>query len=176
MRILYRVIPETFGCITMVISKAKTVTEYLESLSEEQLGTIAPVHRMLLGKLPKGVMEVMNWGMICYQIPFKVVPKTYNGHPLMFAALAAQKNYCSLYMMSVYQDPKLLKVLQTGFEKAGKKLNMGKSCLRFKKLEDLHLPTLAKVIQKQSLRKFIECSISLFTSGSTASKKKSSGK
>ena len=49
----------------MVISKAKTVTEYLESLSEEQLGIIAPVHRMLLGKLPKGVVEVMNWGMIC---------------------------------------------------------------------------------------------------------------
>lgn len=160
----------------MVIIKAKTVTEYLESLSEEQLGIIAPVHRMLLGKLLKGVVEVMNWGMICYQIPFTLVPKTYNGQPLMFAALAAQKNYCSLYMMSVYQNQKLLADLQAGFEKAGKKLNMGKSCLRFKKLEDLHLPTLAKVIQKQSLKKFIDCSLALASPGSAASKKKASGK
>lgn len=167
--------PDFFGN-DMVISKAKTVTEYLESLSEEQLGIIAPVHRMLLGKLPKGVVEVMNWGMICYQIPFTLVPKTYNGQPLMFAALAAQKNYCSLYMMSVYQNQKLLADLQAGFEKAGKKLNMGKSCLRFKKLEDLHLPTLAKVIQKQSLKKFIDCSLALASPGSAASKKKASGK
>jgi hypothetical protein len=88
----------------------------------------------------------MNWGMISYEIPLEIYPDTYNGQPLGYLALASQKNHYSLYMMGVYQDPEQEAFLKQGFEEAGKKLDMGKSCVRFRKLDDVALDTLAKLI------------------------------
>jgi hypothetical protein len=88
--------------------------------------------------LPRGYREVVNWGMICYEIPLKPYPTTYNGQPLCYAAVAAQKNYYTVHLMCAH-DPKQQRWLKAGFEKAGKKLDMGKACIRFRRVEDLPL-------------------------------------
>jgi hypothetical protein len=93
--------------------------------------------------------------MICYEVPLERYPTTYNQQPLMYAALAAQKNYYSLYLNSVYQDPDGEARLREEFAQAGKKLNMGKSCLRFKKTEDLPLEVIGRVIAGTSVEEFI---------------------
>ena len=96
--------------------------------------------------LPKGYKEQIGWGAITYAVPLKMLPDTYNGEPLCYAAIAAQKNYYSLYLMGVYGDPKQSKWLADEFKKRGKKLDMGKSCLRFKSLDDLPLDVVGEVI------------------------------
>ena len=88
----------------MASSAAKTVAEYLEELPVERRKVIASVRKMIREHLPKGYIEAMNWGMISYEVPLKRYPQTYNGQPLMYVALAAQKNNYALYLMSVYGD------------------------------------------------------------------------
>ncbi len=97
----------------------------------------------------------MNWGMISYQVPLAIYPTTYNKKPLMFAALAAQKNNLSLYLMCIYQSPDLLHEIKAGFERLGNKPNMGKSCIRFKKADDIPLETIGTVIRKMTLKRFL---------------------
>jgi Domain of unknown function (DU1801) len=130
----------------MARSSAKTISEYLGSLSPEQRETIAKVRKVVLEHLPKGYRESMNWGVISYEIPLERYPTTYNGQPLAYAALAAQKNYYSLHLMGVYADPRQLKRLEADFKKRGKKLDMGKSCLRFKHADDLPLDLIGEII------------------------------
>ena len=130
----------------MASSAAKTVAEYLEELPVERRKVIASVRKMIREHLPKGYIEAMNWGMISYEVPLKRYPQTYNGQPLMYVALAAQKNNYALYLMSVYGDTRQAAWLQEQFRKAGKKMDMGKSCLRFKKLEDLPLDAIAQIV------------------------------
>jgi uncharacterized protein YdhG (YjbR/CyaY superfamily) len=121
----------------MVQSKAATVDQYLEELPPEQREVVSAIRHIILESLPEGYVEAMNWGMISYEIPLEDYPDTYNGKPLSYLALAAQKNHYSLYMMGVYQDAEQETKLKDGFEQAGKKLDMGKSCLRFRKLDDI---------------------------------------
>ena len=83
--------------------------------------------------------RIMDFGMIGYVIPLETYPKTYNGHPLQYAALASQKNYMSLYLMCIYAHEESRMWFMDELEKRGKKLNIGKACIRFKKLEDLPL-------------------------------------
>lgn len=130
----------------MASSKAATVAEYLEELPEERRRVVSAVRDVILKNLPEGYEESMNWGMISYEIPLEQYPDTYNGQPLGVAALAAQKNNYSLYLLSVYQDSEQGEWLKEEFRKAGKKLDMGKSCVRFKKLDDLPLDVVGKVI------------------------------
>jgi hypothetical protein len=125
----------------MVQSKAGTVAQYLEELPEERRAVVSAVRDVILENLPDGYRESMNWGMICYEIPLERYPVTYNKQPLGCAALAAQKHYYSLYLMSCYEDR-----LHEAFRKAGKKLDMGKCCVRFKKLEDLPLDAIGEII------------------------------
>src|SRR5207248_6246879 len=106
----------------------------------------AAVRQGVRGDLPRGYREAANWGMICYEVPRERYPDTYNGQPLCYAALAAQKNHYAIYLTCVYQDPEQAAWLKGEFRKAGKKLDMGKSCLRFKRLEDLPLEAIGKVI------------------------------
>jgi hypothetical protein len=127
-------------------SKAATVSEYLKELPAERRAVIAAVRKAVRANLPKGYRETMNWGMISYEIPLSRYPETYNGQPLSYAGLAAQKNNYALYLMCTRMDPKLGTKLRDGFKKAGKKLGAGLSCLRFKKLEDLPLDTIGEVI------------------------------
>ena len=132
----------------MVSSAATTVADYLKSLPKERSAVVSAVRSVIRKHLPTGYVESMNWGMICYEIPLKRYPETYNGQPLALAALAAQKNNYALYLMCVYQDAALLKKLKESFRKAGKKLDMGKSCIRFKSLDGLPLDVIGEFIAR----------------------------
>jgi hypothetical protein len=140
----------------MALSKAKTVAAYLKELPAERRAVVSAVRDVVVKNLPRGYRESMGFGMITYDVPLERYPNTYNGQPLCYAALAAQKNHYALYLMTVYGDPKQEKALKSAFEKAGKKLDMGKSCVRFKKLEDLPLAAIGKVIASVPPEAYIE--------------------
>ncbi len=130
----------------MVRSAAKTAEEYLDELPEERREVLTELRKLIRKHLPKGYAESVNYGMLMYEVPLATFPDTYNGQPLCYVALASHKRYCSLYLMGAYGDPAQVETLRAAFAKAGKKLDMGKSCVRFKTLEDLPLPTIGKLI------------------------------
>jgi hypothetical protein len=130
----------------MVQSKATSVKEYLDELPADRRKEIAKVRSVVRKSLPKGYRETMNWGMISYEIPLERYPDTYNKQPLAFAGLAALKNVNTLYLTGSYGDPKQRKALEDAFKKSGKKMDMGKSCLHFKKAEDLPLDAIGDLI------------------------------
>ena len=140
----------------MARSTAATVDDYLAELPPARRAVIAAVRDVVRGALPEGYEETMNWGMISYELPLGRYPHTYNGRPLSYAALAAQKSYFALYLPIVYQDPEQEARLRREFEKAGKKLDIGKSCLRFKRVEDLELEAIARLIASTPPEKLIE--------------------
>jgi hypothetical protein len=139
----------------MVKNNTHTVDEYLASLPVERREIIIQVRNVILKNLPTGFEESIQYGMIAYVVPLSVLPHTYNGQPLQLAALASQKNYMSLYLMAVYGDPALNEWFITQYQASGKKLDMGKSCVRFKKIEDLPLDLIGNVIGKVSLEKYV---------------------
>ena len=130
----------------MAKSSASTVDEYLAELPEDRRAVVSAVRDVVLRNLPEGYRETMAFGMISYGIPLERYPNTYNKQPLGYAALAAQKNYNTLYLMAPYGSPEHLEWLREEFERAGKKLDMGKSCVHFKKLDDLPLDVIGKSI------------------------------
>ncbi len=130
----------------MVSSPAKTVDEYLAGLPDDRRAAIEQVRKLIRKNLPKGYEESVNFGMLTYEIPLKRYPDTYNKKPLGYVALAAQKNYCAIYLFGAYADPEQRKALEDAFAKSGKKMDMGKSCLRFKSPDDLPLDALGKLI------------------------------
>jgi len=140
----------------MVQSKATTVAAYLASLDPERRRVIAAVRKTIRAHLPKGYVESMNWGMIAYEIPLSRYPDTYNGQPLMFLALAAQKNNYALYVTSVYGDPRLRAQMQAAFKDAGLELDMGKSCIRFKSLDQLPLDAIGPIIAQVPVEAYIK--------------------
>lgn len=132
-------------------SKATTVEEYLKQLPEDRRAAISKVRSVIRKNLPKGVAEGMQYGMIGYFIPHKLYPPGYHcdpKQPLPFAALASQKNYMSIYLCSIYQDPGDERWVRDEFAKHGKKLDMGKSCIRFKKLDDLPLEVIGEAVAR----------------------------
>lgn len=137
-------------------SKATTVAEYLKSLTPERRKDIEAVRKVILRNLPKGYEENIRFGMICYEVPLSVYPETYNGQPLCYAGLASQKNYISVYLMSVYGDKRTEKWFKEEYKKSGKKLDMGKSCVRFRKVEDLPLNLIGKAIKKDPMEELIK--------------------
>ena len=139
----------------MVSSPARTVAQYLASLPPDRRKVISAVRRTSRAHLPAGFRETMNWGMISYEIPLKRYPDTYNGQPLMYAALAAQKNNCALYLTCADQDKALANRVKAQFAKAGKRLDMGKSCLRFTSLDDLPLDVIGSVIASTTVAAYL---------------------
>ncbi len=137
-------------------STAKTVQEYLDSLPEDQGAIIQELRKVVLDALPEGYEEAMAWGMICYQVPLAIFPDTYNKQPLVYAGIAVQKHHFSLYLMSVYQNVGDLELLKAAYAHAGKRLDMGKSCIRFKRLSELELESISHIISNTSMEKFIE--------------------
>jgi uncharacterized protein YdhG (YjbR/CyaY superfamily) len=129
----------------MASSKAATVQEYLAELPEDRRAVVAAVRDVVLRSIPAGYQESMAFGMIGYGVPLERYPDTYNGQPLAYAAIAAQKNYYALYLMSAYTGAQE-QAVREAFAAAGKKLDMGKSCIRFKKLDDLPLDALGRII------------------------------
>jgi hypothetical protein len=139
----------------MVSSAAVTPEAYLSSLPEERRAVMSQMRDLIRENLPEGYVESVNWGMLSYEIPLDRYPDTYNGQPLGYVALAAQKNAYSLYLLGPYGDERQLEKLRDGFARAGKKLDMGKSCVRFRKPEELALETIAGVIASMPPEAFI---------------------
>ena len=140
----------------MAKSKAETVDECLEELQNDRRDAIESIRKIVLDNLPAGYEETMQYGMIGYVIPLERYPNTYNGQCLAIISLASQKNYISLYLMSVYSDPDTKRWFTEGYRASGKKLNMGKSCVRFKSLEDLPLELIGEAVARTSVDEFIE--------------------
>ena len=140
----------------MFTGKAKTVGEYLKQLPPERRAVVSKVRNVVKEHLPKGYEESVSWGIITYSVPLKRLPETYNGQPLCYAGIAAQKKHFSLYLMGAYGDSKQAKWIADEFKKRGKKLDMGKSCLRFKSLDDLPLDVIGEAIASVPLDRYVE--------------------
>ena len=132
-------------------SDAKTVAEYLKSLPDERRQAISAVRRVIRKHLPKGYQESLNWGMIAYQVPLRTYPDTYNGQPLMYAALASQKRHMAVYLTGIYADAKARAAFEKTYRATGKRFDVGKSCVRFRTLDDLPLPLIAEAIGSLSV-------------------------
>ncbi|TFB09828.1 DUF1801 domain-containing protein [Candidatus Marinimicrobia bacterium MT.SAG.4] len=139
----------------MVKSKAMTVKEYISELPAERTSDIKAVRNLIIENLPKGYIETMRYGMITYVIPIDRYPNTYNGLPLGYISLASQKNYMALYLMNVYSNKEIESDFKDRYIASGKKLDMGKSCVRFKKLDDLPLDLIGETIAMTSVDDFI---------------------
>ena len=139
----------------MVSSTAVTPEDYLTSLPDDRRKTISSVRDVILENLPAGFQENMNWGMLSYEIPLETYPNTYNGQPLGTACLAAQKQYNAIYLSAVYQDANALQQLLDGYAKMGIKPDIGKSCIRFKRLEQLPLAVIGELISDVSVEGLI---------------------
>jgi hypothetical protein len=139
----------------MATSTARTPEEYLDSLPEDRRAAVAAVRRVILENLPKGFEEGMQYGMIGYYIPLERFPDTYNGQPLGLAALANQKQHMALYLNNVYGDRSTESRFRERWAATGKKLDMGKSCVRFRRLEDLPLDVIGQAIAGTSPDDFI---------------------
>jgi uncharacterized protein YdhG (YjbR/CyaY superfamily) len=140
----------------MVSSKETTPAAYLASLPPERRKVIAAVRALIRKHLPQGYVETMNWGMLSYEIPLARYPDTYNGQPLMYLALAAQKNNYAFYMGCVDAERGMLDPLVAAYEAAGRRLDMGKGCLRFKSLDELPLDVIARIVASTPVERRIE--------------------
>jgi hypothetical protein len=141
-------------------SEATTVEAYLAALPEERRTAFEAVRKVIREDLDEGYEEGIQYGMIGYYVPHRVYPAEYHcdpKQPLPFAALASQKGYISLYLMCIYGHDKLRARFEEVWAKAGKKLNMGKSCVRFKDLDDLALDVIGEAIRRVPTREYIEC-------------------
>jgi hypothetical protein len=142
-------------------SKASTVAEYLAALPADRRAAIEAVRKVILDNLDPEYEEGMAYGSIGYAVPHRVFPDGYHVDPkqgLPFAALASQKNYMAVYLMALYTggDAALLKWFEKAWAAAGKRLDMGKACIRFKKLDDLALDVLGEAIRRVPARLFVE--------------------
>jgi uncharacterized protein YdhG (YjbR/CyaY superfamily) len=137
-------------------SDAKTVQEYLDSLPEDRRAAIESVRKTILERLPDGYDEAMNWGMITYQVPLATYPETYNGEPLLYAALASQKKHMAVYLSAIYADEDERNAFEQAYRATGKRFDVGKSCVRFRRLDDLPLDVIGDAIGQVPVDRFIE--------------------
>jgi uncharacterized protein YdhG (YjbR/CyaY superfamily) len=136
-------------------SNATTVEAYLAELPEERRTTLEAVRQTILANLPAGYEEAMNWGMIVYQVPLARYPDTYNGQPLAYAGLASQKNHMAVYLMAIYADETSRERFEAVYRATGKRYDVGKSCVRFRKLDDLPLELIGECITTFSVDEFV---------------------
>ena len=136
-------------------SDAGTVEQYLDSLPADRRTVISTVRDLINRALPDGYVEEIAFGMIAWNVPPERFPDTYNGQPLGYVALAAQKRYSSLYLNAVYTGSVEAAEFRRRWEATGRRLDMGKSCVRFTKLDDLDLGLVAEVVAATSVDEFI---------------------
>lgn len=139
----------------MASHHATTVRGYLAALPPDRRKSIAAVRKVIRANLPRGYQEGPLFGMIGYYVPLARLPDTYNGQPLCIAGLASHAAHISLYLMSVYGDRKLRDWFERAFRATGKRLNMGKSCIRFKSADDLPLDVVGKAIAAVGVDRYI---------------------
>lgn len=138
---------------------AKTISDYLAELPPERRAALVAVQEVIRQNLDSDYEEGMQYGMIGYYVPHRVFPPGYHcdpKQPLPFAGLASQKNYMSLYLMATYGDEGEQQWLRAAWAPTGKKLDMGKSCIRFKKLDELALEVIGEAIRRVPAKTFIE--------------------
>lgn len=138
-----------------MLPAAKKIDAYLAALPEDRRTALRAVRETILANLPAGYEEAFDGRFVSYQVPLAVYPDTYNERPLMYAALANQGGFMAVYLCNVYGMAPLRKELEAGFRAAGKKLDMGKSCLRFKKLDDLPLEVIGRMIAATPLEGYV---------------------
>lgn len=136
-------------------SDAKTPEEYVASLPEERHDAIAELRDVILDNLPDGYVESMNFGMITYEVPLETYPETYNGQPLMYAALASQKNHFAVYLSGIYQDDGRRDAFLDAYRETGKRLDVGKSCVRFRNVEDVPFDVIGDAIAAVPVAEFV---------------------
>ncbi len=140
-------------------SKAATPQEYIDTLPKDRKQAMTEMRKVILKNLPKGFAEVMSYGMIGYVVPHKLYPSGYHcdpKQPLPFAGIASQKNFVALYHMGVYANPDLLKWFIAEYKKrVPSKLDMGKSCIRFKKMEQIPFDLIGELMRKVSVEDWI---------------------
>ena len=136
-------------------SDAETVDEYLAELPEERREAIEAVREVILENLPEGYEEAMGWGMISYQVPLETYPDTYNGQPLLYAALASQKNHMAVYLHAIYADEEARERFEEAYRETGKRFDCGKSCVRFRRLEDLPLPVIGEAVASMEVGEYV---------------------
>jgi uncharacterized protein YdhG (YjbR/CyaY superfamily) len=134
---------------------ATTPDAYIDSLPTDRRAALSAVRTVIRAHLPNGYEEAIGMGMLVYGVPLAKYPKAPNNQPLWYAALAAQKSYNSLYLMSVYGDKEHERRLRDAFARAGKKLDMGKSCIRFQSADDLPLDVIGELIASVPVDKWI---------------------
>lgn len=139
-------------------SKASTVSEYLASLPEDRRKALNALREVINANLDQGFQEGMQYGMIGYFVPHGIYPDGYHcdpKQPLPFAGIASQKNHMSLYLMCVYGSEEHESWFREQWAKSGKKLDMGKACVRFKKIEDVPLDVIGKTFKRVTLKKYL---------------------
>jgi len=136
-------------------SDATTVEAYLASLPDDRREALAQVRKVIRANLPKGIVEAMNWGMIAYEVPLSTYPDTYNGQPLAYAGLASQKNHMSVYLMGIYGSEALRARFEEEYVATGKRMDIGKACVRFRTLDDLPLEVVGRAIKAVTLKQFL---------------------
>jgi hypothetical protein len=139
----------------MARSDARTPDEYIASLPEDRREVVAAVRRVIREHLPAGYTEGMAYGMIGWWVPLATFGDTYNGQPLGLAGLASQKNYIALYLNNVYGDRELEAWFRDRWAQTGKELDMGKSCVRFRRLEDIPLDVIGETIARSDLESYL---------------------
>jgi hypothetical protein len=128
---------------------------YLKALPAERRAVVQSLVDLVRKNIPKGYAKTMAAGYPSWVVPLATFPDTYNGQPLCYVAIAAQKNHYAVYLMGVYGSAALRRKLAAAFAKAGKRLDMGKSCLRFKKPEDVPLPAIGRIVAAVPLRTYL---------------------
>jgi len=136
-------------------SDAQSVEAYLAELPEDRREVVEAVRAVILDNLPVGFEEGMQYGMIGYYVPLERYPVTYNGQPLGVAALASQKRHLSLYLMGIYGDAGESTWFRERWAETGKRLDLGKSCVRFKRLDDLPLDLVGEAVARTTVEGFI---------------------
>ena len=140
-------------------STATTVQYYLTSLPPDRREAISAVRKVILANLPKGYEECMTYGMIGYVVPHSIFPAGYHCDPktpLPFANLGSQKNHMAIYLMTVYGDKATEQWFRKAWQATGKKLDMGKACVRFKKIEDVPLEVIGQAIARVPVKQYVE--------------------
>jgi hypothetical protein len=141
-------------------SKARTVDQYIDELPEDRKGAFAELRKVIKKNIPKGFREEMGYGMAGYVVPHSKYPAGYHcdpKQPLPFLGFASQKNFIAIYHMGIYADPKLLEWFTEAHAKASpKKLDMGNSCLRYKKQEDIPFALIGELVSKITPDEWIE--------------------
>ncbi|HEU4513802.1 MAG TPA: DUF1801 domain-containing protein [Nocardioidaceae bacterium] len=137
-------------------SDAASVEEYLAGLPDDRRTAISAVRDVVNAHLPEGYVETMTFGMIGWVIPLEDYPDTYNRQPLAIASLASQKNHMALYLMGLYSEGPELAWFEQQYADRGMKLDMGRSCVRFKRLDQVPLDVVGEVIAKVPPATYIE--------------------